>query len=128
MSSYGLVHTERLRDELLHLFSFERIEPPHGKAAETQERLLRAAQGDVRIPLGFVVCPEKNNSLARDLSRDEVQQLERRRVSPLKILESPMKVRFVVGLARMPRESRFRTWTRDWRSVTLRAANQKAAQ
>ena len=45
-----------------------------------------------------------------------------------RILESPMKVRFVVGLARMPRESRFRTWTRDWRSVTLRAANQKAAQ
>ena len=45
-----------------------------------------------------------------------------------RILESPMKVRFVVGLARMPRESRFRTWTRDWRSVTLRAGNQKAAQ
>jgi cellulose synthase (UDP-forming) len=45
-----------------------------------------------------------------------------------RILESPMKVRFVVGLVRMPRESRFRTWTRDWRSVTLRAADQKPAQ
>jgi cellulose synthase (UDP-forming) len=45
-----------------------------------------------------------------------------------RILESPMKVRFVVGLVRMPRESRFRTWTRDWRSVTFRGADQKAAQ
>ena len=45
-----------------------------------------------------------------------------------RVLESPMKVRFVVGLVRMPRESRFRTWTRDWRSVTLRAADQKAAR
>jgi hypothetical protein len=39
-----------------------------------------------------------------------------------------MKVRFVVGLVRMPRESRFKTWTRDWRGVTLPAADQKAAQ
>ena len=87
MSSHGLVDTERLRNELLHLLSLQRIEPPNGKAAETQERLLRAAQRDVRIPLSFVVCTEKNDSLARDLSRDEVQQLERRCVSPLKILE-----------------------------------------
>ncbi|MEP6857524.1 MAG: glycosyltransferase [Gemmatimonadales bacterium] len=45
-----------------------------------------------------------------------------------RILESPMKVRFVVGLGREARESRFRTWTRDWRSVTLPAVDQKAAQ
>jgi hypothetical protein len=45
-----------------------------------------------------------------------------------RILESPMKVRFVVGLGREARESRFRTWTRDWRSVTLPAVDQKAAR
>jgi cellulose synthase (UDP-forming) len=45
-----------------------------------------------------------------------------------RILESPMKVRFVVGLGRQARESRFRTWTRDWRAVALGPVDQKAAQ
>jgi cellulose synthase (UDP-forming) len=35
-----------------------------------------------------------------------------------RILESPMKVRFVVGLGREARESRFKVWTREWRSLT----------
>ncbi|HEX9310709.1 MAG TPA: glycosyltransferase [Gemmatimonadaceae bacterium] len=34
-------------------------------------------------------------------------------------LESPMKVRFVVGLQRETRESRLRAWTREWRTLTL---------
>ncbi len=45
-----------------------------------------------------------------------------------RILESPMKVRFVVGLGRQARESRFRTWTRDWRAVALGPVDQKAAR
>jgi cellulose synthase (UDP-forming) len=44
-----------------------------------------------------------------------------------RILESPMKVRFVVGLGRQARESRFKTWTRDWRTVALGPVDQKAA-
>ena len=30
-----------------------------------------------------------------------------------------MRVRFVVGLGREGRESRLRTWTREWRSLAL---------
>lgn len=36
-----------------------------------------------------------------------------------RVLESPMKVRFVVGLARQARESRLKAWTREWRSVAI---------
>ncbi len=36
-----------------------------------------------------------------------------------RMLESPMKVRFVVGLGREARESRLRMWTREWRSLTV---------
>ncbi|MFN2637133.1 MAG: glycosyltransferase [Gemmatimonadaceae bacterium] len=43
-------------------------------------------------------------------------------------LESPMKVRFVVGLGRQARESRLRTWTREWRSLTLPTAEQEASR
>jgi cellulose synthase (UDP-forming) len=34
-------------------------------------------------------------------------------------LESPMKVRFVVGLGREARESRFKVWTREWRGLAI---------
>jgi hypothetical protein len=43
-----------------------------------------------------------------------------------RILESPMKTRFVVGVGRDARESRLRAWTREWRSLTLGPADQKA--
>jgi hypothetical protein len=36
-----------------------------------------------------------------------------------RILESPMRARFVVGLGREARESRLRMWTREWRNLTL---------
>jgi hypothetical protein len=39
-----------------------------------------------------------------------------------------MKVRFVVGLAREARASRLRTWTREWRSIALRTAEQEIAR
>lgn len=42
-----------------------------------------------------------------------------------RILESPMKTRFVVGVEREARESRLRAWTREWRSLTLGPADQK---
>ena len=42
-----------------------------------------------------------------------------------RILESPMKTRFVVGIGREARESRLRVWTREWRSLTLGPADQK---
>ncbi|HEY1953538.1 MAG TPA: glycosyltransferase [Gemmatimonadaceae bacterium] len=43
-----------------------------------------------------------------------------------RILESPMKTRFIVGIGREARESRLRAWTREWRSLTLGPADQKA--
>jgi hypothetical protein len=52
----------------------------------------------------------------------------RGRVMFNRILESPMKVRFVVGIGREARESRLKTWTRDWRSVALGAVEQKATR
>jgi hypothetical protein len=45
-----------------------------------------------------------------------------------RVLESPMKVRFVVGLGREARESRLRTWTREWRSIAMRTAEQEIAR
>ena len=39
-------------------------------------------------------------------------------------LESPMKVRFVVGLGRQARESRFKVWTREWRTLALGPVDQ----
>jgi hypothetical protein len=44
-----------------------------------------------------------------------------------RVLESPMKVRFVVGLGREARESRLRTWTREWRSIAMRTAEHEIA-
>ena len=44
-----------------------------------------------------------------------------------RILESPMKVRFVVGLGREARESRLKIWTREWRSLALGPVDQRAA-
>ncbi|MDQ6872671.1 MAG: glycosyltransferase [Gemmatimonadota bacterium] len=43
-------------------------------------------------------------------------------------LESPMKVRFVVGLGRQARESRFKVWTREWRSIALGPVDQEATR
>src|SRR4051812_18709644 len=43
-----------------------------------------------------------------------------------RILESPMKTRFVVGVGREARESRLQAWTREWRSLTLGTVDQKA--
>jgi len=34
-----------------------------------------------------------------------------------RVLESPMKARFVVGLIRQARESRLKAWTREWRGI-----------
>lgn len=43
-------------------------------------------------------------------------------------LESPMKVRFVVGLGRQARESRFKVWTREWRSIALGPVDQEVTR
>jgi cellulose synthase (UDP-forming) len=43
-------------------------------------------------------------------------------------LESPMKVRFVVGLGRQARESRFKVWTREWRTIALGPVDQEATR
>jgi cellulose synthase (UDP-forming) len=43
-------------------------------------------------------------------------------------LESPMKVRFVVGLGRQARESRFKVWTREWRGLALGPVDQEATR
>jgi hypothetical protein len=43
-------------------------------------------------------------------------------------LESPMKVRFVVGLSRQARQSRFKAWTKEWRSLALRPVDENAAR
>lgn len=40
-----------------------------------------------------------------------------------RILESPMKVRFVVGLGRKPPVSRFTMWRREWRSLAAPPVN-----
>lgn len=45
-----------------------------------------------------------------------------------RILESPMKVRFIVGLGRQARESRFKVWTREWRGIALRPADYEATR
>lgn len=43
-------------------------------------------------------------------------------------LESPMKVRFVVGLGRQARESRFKVWTREWRALTMGPVDKEASR
>ncbi|HEX3533743.1 MAG TPA: glycosyltransferase [Gemmatimonadaceae bacterium] len=43
-------------------------------------------------------------------------------------LESPMKVRFVVGLGRQARESRFKVWTREWRGIALGPVDQEVTR
>ncbi|MEO7823491.1 MAG: PilZ domain-containing protein, partial [Gemmatimonadaceae bacterium] len=40
-----------------------------------------------------------------------------------RMLESPMRVRFVVGIIRDPKESRFRSWTREWRASAQASAD-----
>jgi hypothetical protein len=45
-----------------------------------------------------------------------------------RVLESPMKVRFIVGIGRDARESWLRSWTREWKSLTLRTAEQQVPQ
>jgi hypothetical protein len=43
-------------------------------------------------------------------------------------LETPMKIRFVVGLGRQVRGSRRKAWNREWRGMALRAVDSEAAQ
>ncbi|MGH7489707.1 MAG: PilZ domain-containing protein, partial [bacterium] len=43
-------------------------------------------------------------------------------------LETPMKVRFVVGLGRQVPESRFKTWTRGWRAIAFGPVDQEATR
>jgi hypothetical protein len=43
-------------------------------------------------------------------------------------LETPMKVRFVVGLGRQVRGSRRKTWNREWRGMALRAIDNEVTQ
>ena len=45
-----------------------------------------------------------------------------------RILESPMKARFMVGLGRQPRESRLRSWTREWRGIAFRPVDEEATR
>jgi cellulose synthase (UDP-forming) len=45
-----------------------------------------------------------------------------------RILESPMKVRFVVGLGRQARQSRFKAWTSEWRNIALGPVDQSATR
>src|SRR6266705_1912920 len=82
-----LLHAEHLLDDFIYLRLLERTELAHTERSETQQRLLRAAQDRVGVALGLVVGPEEKYSLALDLAGHKMQQLERRRVGPLKILE-----------------------------------------
>jgi hypothetical protein len=43
-------------------------------------------------------------------------------------LETPMKIRFVVGLGRQVRGSRRKAWNREWRGMALRAVDNEATQ
>src|SRR5256714_640853 len=45
-----------------------------------------------------------------------------------RVLESPMRARFVVGLGREARESRLRMWTREWRHLTLGPVDPEASR
>jgi hypothetical protein len=45
-----------------------------------------------------------------------------------RVLESPMKVRFVVGLGREARESRFKVWTREWRGIAIGPVDPEATR
>jgi hypothetical protein len=42
-------------------------------------------------------------------------------------LESPMRVRFMVGIIRDPRKSRFRNWTREWRALAQTSDDRRSA-
>ena len=86
MPRRGLLNTEHLLDDFLHVRLLERTELVDSERSETQQRLFRAAQYRVGVSFGLVVGPEQNYFLALDLPCHEMQQLERRRVSPLKIL------------------------------------------
>jgi hypothetical protein len=44
-----------------------------------------------------------------------------------RMLESPMRVRFVVGIIRDPKESRLKSWTREWKSIAQGNAERRAA-
>jgi cellulose synthase (UDP-forming) len=44
-----------------------------------------------------------------------------------RMLESPMRVRFVVGIVRDPRESRLKSWTREWKSIAQGNAERQVA-
>ena len=82
-----LVHAEHLHDYLIDLRGAQRSELLNDESAKPQERLFGAAQHRIRVALGFIVGAEQNYFLALDLSGDEMQQLERRGVGPLQILE-----------------------------------------
>jgi hypothetical protein len=43
-------------------------------------------------------------------------------------LETPMKIRFVVGLGRQVRGSRRKAWNREWRGMALRPVDSEAAR
>ena len=76
-----------LLEQRHHVVDAERLEPESLRALEPAQRTLRAAERRVPAQIRIVVRPDEQHALAADLSRDEVQHLERRAVRPLQVLE-----------------------------------------
>ena len=76
-----------LLEQRHHVVDAERLKPESLRALESAQRTFRAAERRVPSQIRIVVRPDEEQALAADLSRDEVQHLERRAVRPLQVLE-----------------------------------------
>ncbi len=87
MPGRGLFNTEHPLDYFLNVHLLEGTELVDSERSEAQQRLFRAAQDRVGVSFGLVVRAEQDYFLVLDVPCHEMQQLERRCVSPLEILE-----------------------------------------
>ena len=81
------VDTEDVGEQRIAVAPREGAEPQDSGGRESDERTLRVDECRVRLPLRVVVRAENGDVLALQLTRDEMQELERGRVRPLQVLE-----------------------------------------
>ena len=81
------IGAKSLLEQRHHVVDAERLKPESLRALEPAQRTLRAAQRRVPAQIRIVVRSDEQQAIAADLSRDEVQHLERRAVRPLQVLQ-----------------------------------------
>ena len=88
MSRCAGIDCESLLHDLRDCILREWAQPQLESSTDRSQRLLGAAEHRIDLALSVIIRHENRDRMCRDLSSYEVKKLERRCVSPLKVLEN----------------------------------------